>query len=663
MKLHQLPLLYPFIFLVIGILSGYFLQPPAWSILLPAFIGICSLCGLTFYSQNSPSRALSSTKWKSFSIAIIFLTVGLETYTLNKADEPELLTYGNPITAMVQVEEIRSTTAGERLICRIIATYDSTGKTLYTPHNIRALLHVSSMSFIEGDVLVLPFKFQILTPNSNPRQNQYIEALKKENIIVRQFCDFRDIQIVSHTPTIKHRLTHLRDYLTVYIENSRISHKTASFLITILLGNKTFLSSDTRTIFSQAGLAHILALSGLHITIIATLILTILLPLNLICSYKIRILITLLLLWIFTFVTGANYSTVRACIMVTSVFISRMIERKNSALNALLLSAMIIFIVDPLALFNIGMQLSFVSVVGILLFTEHLNPFDRFTHPKYYKTLSPILVCLIATTVTLPLCALYFKSIPLHFLITNLIILPLLPIYLVIAIIHFFLIGIGTGTITMYLLDTGYQLLYNFSKFLSADGAGEIRFHISPQGTCGYLICILIIGILLNSNLNKRLKIMGSSFGLLCIGFICYFYYIPPQPNSITIKNKSNEITIVASINDREHLLPAPMGQCTMLEIAEYNIVIADGNPRISSDFSPIHCDILIIGRNCQWTYKLLSQVYSTDLVVIHSALFSHLREKILEECTLNQTPVYSLADQGPLTVEFTKTFVPEYTL
>lgn len=663
MKLRQLPLLFPFIFLVGGILTGFSIHPPNWIIILPVFIGTACLCGLTFYSQRSYGQLLKTSKWKSFLIAIIFTNVGLLTSKINRSDGIELLAYGQPTMTMVHIDEVYSTTSGERLICRIMATYDSTGKTLCTPYNIRALLYTSPMSFIAGDILMIPFRFQPLIPNTNLRRNVYLETLKNEGVTVRQFCDSKDIQFISNTPDTKNQLTHLRDKLAIYIENSGVSHKTASFLITVLLGDRTFLSSNIRTIFSQAGLAHILALSGLHIAIITTVIMTILLPLNLICGYKKRILFTLLLLWIFTFVTGASYSTVRACLMITFAFIARMMERKNSSLNALLLSAMIILILEPTALLNVGMQLSFISVASILLFAEQLNPFDRFIHPNWHKSISPILVCLIVTVVTLPLCALYFKSIPLHFLLTNLIILPLLPIYIITAIIHFFLIQICAGSITTQLLDKGYEILYSFSSFISANGAGETRFYISPQGAASYLICILMIGIVLNSNLTKQRKTICSSFGLLCLGFICYFCYIPPQADGITIQNKSNEITVIHYINDKEHLLSCPMGQCTMLKFPGYNIIIADGNPLNPSNLSPIHCNILVIGRNCQWTYSLLSQVYNTDLVVIHSSLLPHLREKILEECDLNQIPVFSLAEQGPLTIEFTKTFVPEYTL
>ncbi|MDE6670492.1 MAG: hypothetical protein K2K26_12550 [Muribaculaceae bacterium] len=104
------------------------------------------------------------------------------------------------------------------------------------------------------------------------------------------------------------------------------------------------------------------------------------------------------------------------------------------------------------------------------------------------------------------------------------------------------------------------------------------------------------------------------------------------------------------------------MGQCTMLEFPNYNIVIADGNPYIAK-LNPIHCDILIIGRNCQWSFNLLYQIYSPDLVVIHSSLLPHLRKKIVQECEANRIPVHSLAEHGSLAVEFTKTFVPDHML
>ncbi len=106
------------------------------------------------------------------------------------------------------------------------------------------------------------------------------------------------------------------------------------------------------------------------------------------------------------------------------------------------------------------------------------------------------------------------------------------------------------------------------------------------------------------------------------------------------------------------------MGQCSVLKFSDYNIniVIADGNP-YSFNQIPTHCDMLIIGRNCQWTISLLHQLYNPDLVIIHSSLLPHLRKRITLECEARQIPVYSLAEDGPLALDFTKTFVPAYML
>ena len=663
MKLLQLPLLFPIIFLIGGILAGFYINYKYWHLLLPAIVGSSSLLCLTLYSKCIPIRTLKTTKWKALSVATIFMTVGMLSYELSKSDKPEIINYGNAITTTIHVEEVYSTTAGEKLIGRIIATYDSIGNIICTPYGIRSIIYTPPMSFRAGDILMIPaVNFQPLKPNPQIRHNEYIESLKNDGIVIKQFCNTEDINFISHTPDIKDRLSHIRDKLTIYIENSRISHKTSSFLITILLGDNSFISSDTRTSFTQAGIAHILALSGLHIAIRAVIVMTVLLPLNLICNYKARIIITLILIWIYTLITGANYSTVRAAIMITAAFIARIIERKNSALNALLLSAMIILVLQPTALWNIGMQLSFVAVASILMFTEQLNPFDRSTHPYWHRTIASLLVCLIATTATVPICAFHFKSIPIQFLVTNSIVLPLLPSYIIIALTHFSLVSIGAGTLTSYLLDKGYDSLFRISNLIATDGAGTIKLSISELGALGSLILILVIAIILNSNLNRKTTAILGSCSLLFTIIICCYTHIPPPADGIIIQSRAHEITIAHYINDNEHLISCPRGQCTMLDFPNYNIIIADGNPHIT-DTSFTHCDILVIGRNCQWSFNSLSEIYNPDLVVIHSSLLPHLRENISQECEARQIPVHSLAEQGPLAIEFKKTFTPGYTL
>lgn len=174
-----------------------------------------------------------------------------------------------------------------------------------------------------------------------------------------------------------------------------------------------------------------LALSGMHVSIIAGIILWLLFPFNLFGIYKWRYIATLPILWGYTLVTGLSPSTVRAAIMLTVVMTCILTERKNSAWNALLLAVFIIILFNPDSLYDIGLQLSFICVASLIFFAGPLNPIDQHKHNILYDIVSAILVTLSATAASWVLSSYYFGIFPILFIPANLIVLPLLPIYVV----------------------------------------------------------------------------------------------------------------------------------------------------------------------------------------------------------------------------------------
>ena len=156
----------------------------------------------------------------------------------------------------------------------------------------------------------------------------------------------------------------------------------------MLLGDKSYMPDETRQIFSNAGIAHILALSGLHVGIIIVLISSILFPLGFFIPRKIIYLITIVFLWIFAFITGMSASVVRASIMATFYLSAKILERQNDSINALLGAITLILIVNPSALYDVGLQLSALTVTSIILFSEKLNFIDRYKHPRLYHIFS-----------------------------------------------------------------------------------------------------------------------------------------------------------------------------------------------------------------------------------------------------------------------------------
>ena len=208
-----------------------------------------------------------------------------------------------------------------------------------------------------------------------------------------------------------------------------MSDPTIAFYIATITGDDSFLTDDSREEYSRSGLAHILALSGLHVAIIATVIAALLFPLHLMRQRKLRYIITIVILWIYAIVTGLSPSVTRAVVMTSMFLIALMIERRNSSLNALCFAALVILLFSPMSLYSIGFQLSFCAVASILIFANRMNPISP-RHKIAYHFTSLITVSISAMIGTGLISAYYFHTFPVYFLLSNIIVLLILPFVL-----------------------------------------------------------------------------------------------------------------------------------------------------------------------------------------------------------------------------------------
>ena len=141
-------------------------------------------------------------------------------------------------------------------------------------------------------------------------------------------------------------------------------------LAAMTLGDKSCLTKDLRNVYSQTGTSHVLALSGLHLSIVFNILLLTfgLFRINRWVSYW----LTLLVLWCFVVLVGMPVSVVRAAIMLSVGSIALLLHRRAASLSALSLAAAIVLVMNPESLWDVSFQLSFMAVLS-LVFMEPLN--------------------------------------------------------------------------------------------------------------------------------------------------------------------------------------------------------------------------------------------------------------------------------------------------
>ena len=286
----------------------------------------------------------------------------------------------------------------------------------------------------------------------------------------------------------------------------------------VILGLRGNIAQETQDIFIKTGTMHILAVSGLHIGIIAGLFLWIFSFLEF--PGKTSYLMTIIGICLFAVLAGCRSSSIRAAIMFSFVLINRMAGRKTDILNVLLLSAFFITFFHPSQLFQTGFILSYVAVLSIIFITPITDGIFRINRLKYKENafnkawryfLKLMSLSLAIWIGMMPLVAMYFKIVTLSVIFTNLLAVPVLFVMVV--------SGIGlllAGSINIFYPVAGAISLFIrglcdiFTKTLQMiSNIPFLYIKVPSLGKpliLGYYMCLVLIVGIFNVYISKTCK-------------------------------------------------------------------------------------------------------------------------------------------------------------
>ena len=284
-----------------------------------------------------------------------------------------------------------------------------------------------------GDELIL--SGQIFAPRDerNPGEFDYAKYLASQDIYGLMYLhegpQIKPTGRIDANPILKYFIHPIKHYV-LELNHASLSLLSASILSGLLIGERGEIPSEVLSYFSYSGTIHILSISGLHIVFITALLFGFFSFLRL--RYNLRIYLTLLCLVIYMGVADFIPSVVRAGLMTGIVLLGTLWQVRGNVINSLFVALIIILFAQPLALFNIGLQLSFTAVLSIVLIYPRLEQickhFGLFKpgHMSFAeKVLALLLVSIAAQVGTIPFTAYYFYKIPMAALAANVLIVPL----------------------------------------------------------------------------------------------------------------------------------------------------------------------------------------------------------------------------------------------
>lgn len=284
------------------------------------------------------------------------------------------------------------------------------------------------------------------------------------------------------------------------IINENLIEPQASILLALLIGVTYGMDPEVVRNFNLTGTSHIIAISGMHITLIANYLMNFFISLG--CFRKTAFYLTLIFIFFYLVLCGFLPSAVRAAIMGLLVLLALNIGRLNLSINAILFAALVMVIFNPLLIItDIGFQFSFLAVLGLIYFQPAVEKVLKFL-PQTLAIRENMATTLAAQVFTLPWLVFKLSNLSIISPIANLLILPLsapMIIFGFLAVFSSFILPIFSQFIFWFLwLILGYFTLIS-EKLVSLNFAYIMIEHFSVW----VLILIYLIIIILTFYLNK----------------------------------------------------------------------------------------------------------------------------------------------------------------
>jgi competence protein ComEC len=217
----------------------------------------------------------------------------------------------------------------------------------------------------------------------------------------------------------------LKDHI-LYITNKVVHEPQASFLAGILLGSRKGIDPQLIDAFNRTGTTHIIAVSGYNITLLSTGILSLCIALCI--PRKKSFWLSVVIICVFTIMTGASAAVVRSALMGVIVLYARYSGRRSHTHILIVCAALIMIIYNPkIAYFDIGFQLSFTSTLGLIYATKYTDFYFKYV-PEVLGLQEALSTTFSSLVFTLPLLVIYFSSLSLSAPVVNMLILPMIPL-------------------------------------------------------------------------------------------------------------------------------------------------------------------------------------------------------------------------------------------
>lgn len=320
--------------------------------------------------------------------------------------------------------------------------------------------HPANARLYYGHKILFRKQLQPVKGPANPGNFDFKTYCQQQGIFHQTYLSPADFLVLQqpNTSSFKYTMFKLRDTIVNILSRFIHGPKEAGLAEALLIGYKNDLDKSLIQSYSNTGVIHVIAISGLHLGLIYMLLTLLFKPLgNKKIIRIIRPIFIITGLWTFGFLAGGSPSILRSALMFTCIAIGECLAKKASIYNSLAASAFLLLCYNPYWLWDAGFQLSYTAVASIALFQQlvyHSVPCSNRFADLCWKLIATTIA---AQVLTLPLTLYLFHQFPVVFLFTNIIAIPLSSIILTgeifLCLLSFFPVAANpTGTVLSWLI-------------------------------------------------------------------------------------------------------------------------------------------------------------------------------------------------------------------
>ncbi len=610
----------------------------------------------------------------SLSLFVAYMAASFHSVTAGQAVTEKEYTWQG------RIKQLKIGDTSQLMTIEIYAVADNTSINLQAirPFDASVTLADFTPELQPHDIITFKATFNKPTPRFDlPDEIDYSTILLNRQIYYSAIIDRNNIIDVAPGTSIAAYGYGLRQHLTDIIHRSQLSPSSKEFLGALITGDTSELSPDTRQSFRDAGLAHVLALSGLHVGIITIIFSLALWPLYAAGHRRLRSVLVMLMLWSYCIITGFSPSVTRAVIMATILITGTLLQRRVAALNSLCAAALVILILDPKAISSISFIMSFAAVASILIFANDFNPVNQ-RHRLAYNLTGLITVSIAAMLGTGLISILYFHTFPVYFLIANILVTFLLPPLLLsgISVIICAICGFSIK-ILCSITDFLCHSITSISQFIATLPGATIDSVYLPAWVLFPFILMLIALKLWLVKKDKIYGIVTATFASTLIIIFCTISHREHTPHiyvtrtsyhtDIIIDHGNEDLDIVTTswqdtlqVRNRAEfrysdfmglrginslfIYPVNPAQCdTTLQYGKLSLTVLYRNP--TSGTSSRLSDYLLICRGVTCPISTISEFYRPDTILLSYDLNPRRVENYSRQLHQLNMPYISLRD------------------